>query len=79
MVRAVGSNVLSRVAIVTVPSLFAGVQSTRVGIALRAKVEDGIDSGRGATVTETNHNTVLVGTDDGSKLVQHNVLVWLVG
>jgi len=59
---------------VSVPSLLAGAKRTRIGIALRAQIEDGIDSGRGATVTEAKHDSVLVRAHDGSKLVQHNIM-----
>jgi len=63
---------LARVTIVLVPSLLRRVERSRVGIALGFEVIDGIDSG--ATSTNANHRSVLVGANDGSKRIQHSFL-----
>jgi len=47
-----------------VPRLFARVERARVGVALALQVEDGIDCTRSATVTNSDHNSVLVRTHD---------------
>lgn len=63
---------LTRVAIVLVPSLLRRVERTSIGVALGFEVIDGIDSG--ATSTNANHRSVLVGANDGSKRIQHSFL-----
>ena len=66
---------LTRVTIVLVPSLLRRVERTSIGVALGFQVKDGIDSR--ATVTNTDHRSVLVGANDGSKRIQHSFLVGL--
>ena len=63
---------LTRVAIVLVPSLLRRVERSRVGIALGFEVVNGVDSR--ATSTDTDHRSVLVGANDGSKRIQHSFL-----
>ena len=63
---------LTRVTIVLVPSLLRRVERSRVGIALGFEVVNGVDSG--ATSTNANHRSVLVGANDGSKRIQHSFL-----
>jgi len=58
---------LARVAIVLVPSFLRRVERTSIGIALGFEIVDGIDSR--ATSTNTDHRSVLIGTDDGSKRI----------
>jgi len=57
---------LSGVPIVSVPRCSDRTKRTRVGIALGLSVEDGIDSTLRATVTDSDHDCVLVGADDVS-------------
>ena len=54
-------NELPRVFVVLVPSLLRRVERTRVGIALRLEIEDGVECIR--TVLCSGHDCVLVGTD----------------
>ena len=62
MVRTVTCHELTRIAIVLIPSLFASVQRSRVGIGLRLQVENRIDCRGSRTITHSDHNSVLVGT-----------------
>ena len=72
MVRTRFGHKLTRVSIVLVPSLLRRVERTSIGVALGFEVIDGIDSG--ATSTNANHRSVLVGANDGSKRIQHSFL-----
>ena len=56
-----------------VPSLFRGVERTRVGIALGFVVKDRVDS-RGA-ITDSDHNSVLIRTHDVGNAIQHGILL----
>jgi hypothetical protein len=64
VVHTVTGHELPRVHVVTVPRLLASVERTRVGVALRLEVEDGVDCAGRATVTDSDHNRVLVRTHD---------------
>jgi len=51
---------LTGVSIVLVPRLLASVERTRVGVALGFEFKDGVDCAARATVTDSDHNSVLV-------------------
>ena len=42
----------------TIPSLLAGIERTRIGVTLRAKIEDRIGGIR--VITNSNNNAILV-------------------
>ena len=67
MVRTTLRYELTRVTVVLVPSFLRRVERTSIGIALGFEIVDGIDSR--ATSTNTDHRSVLIGTDDGSKRI----------
>jgi len=58
MVRTVARNKLSRVAIVSVPRLFASVERSRIRVALRLEIKNGVDST--GCATDPKHNRVLI-------------------
>ena len=58
MVRAVACHELTRVAIVSVPRLFASVERSRIWVALRLEIKNGVDGAIGAT--DSKHYCVLI-------------------
>ena len=74
MVYTVPRYELARVLVVAVPSLFTGIQRTRIRISLGAKIEDGIDCAGCTTVTDSDHNSILVRAYYAGDTVQHSML-----
>jgi hypothetical protein len=60
VIHTVTGHELPRVHVMAVPRLLASVERTRVGVALALGVKDGVDCARRATVTDSDHNSVLV-------------------
>jgi len=71
VVRTVRGYELAGVKVVLVPSLLASVERTRVGVALALEIIDGIDSVCGVTITDSDHDSVLIRTHYSGDVVQH--------
>jgi len=71
VVRTVLGYKLPRIAVVFVPSLFTSVERTSVGVALALEIKDSVDRARRATVTDSDHNSVLIRTHDIGNAGKH--------
>ena len=60
MIHTVTGHELTRVHVVAIPRLLASVERTRVGVALALQIKDGVDCAARATVTDSDHYSVLV-------------------
>lgn len=63
VVDTVACHKLAGVSVMLIPCLLASVERSRIGIALRLEIEDGVDS-ISATVTNSDHDSVLIRTHD---------------
>ena len=71
MVLTVRCGELPRVAIVSIPRLFARIERPSVGIGLRLQVENRIDCRGSRAITNPRHDGVLIGTDNVGDITQH--------
>ena len=55
---------LAGVGIVPIPRFLASVERTCIGVALALEVEDGVDGIRRVSITDSDHDRILIRTHD---------------
>ena len=74
VVCTVARDILARVSVIPTPSRLAVTKRASVGVDLSCSVEDGVDCALRATVADSDHNRVLIGTHDVCDVTKHNFL-----
>ena len=73
MVRTTLGHELTRVLVLAVPSGLGTREGTREAVASGLEIEDGVDGVRRATISDSEHDRVLVRTHDLGDVVEHRL------